>query len=140
LKRSHQSRLFSTTAADRRGWLYGEPHRLRIVCRAFYTIIKNPFTIIETSVVRREYCFNANYSPQADHLYAGGKWMTTAKRGKAKETGKASGVKKSPPGSATRQERERKSGARKEKGSSGEQLPKIGKREVGGGKRGGQLH
>jgi hypothetical protein len=66
--------------------------------------------------------------------------MTTAKRGKAKETGKASGVKKSPPGSATRQERERKSGAQKGKGSSADALPKIGKKEIESGKRGGKLH
>jgi hypothetical protein len=66
--------------------------------------------------------------------------MTTAKRGQAKETGKASGVKKSPPGSATRRERERKSGAHKGKGSSGDAIPKIGKKEIGSGKRGGQLH
>lgn len=66
--------------------------------------------------------------------------MTTAKRGKAKETGKASGVKKSPPGSATRQERERKSSSQKGQGTSGDALPKIGKKEIGSGRRGGQLH
>lgn len=66
--------------------------------------------------------------------------MTTAKRGKARGTGKASGVKKSSPGSASALERERKSVSQKEKGSAGGALPKIGKGEIGRGKRGGQLH
>jgi hypothetical protein len=66
--------------------------------------------------------------------------MTTAKRSKGRKEGKASGGKKAPPGSATRQERERKSNAQKGRSPSGEYLPKIGKKEVGGGTRGGQLH
>jgi hypothetical protein len=65
--------------------------------------------------------------------------MTTAKKGGSKRDGKSGVSHRSPP-SGARAERKRKSKARGNDDASGHGMPKVGKGEVGGGKRGGGLH
>jgi hypothetical protein len=66
--------------------------------------------------------------------------MTTAKRGGGKKVGKSGGVGRHSPPSRARAEQKRKSNARVNDDTSGQGMPKVGKGEVGGGKRGGGLH
>jgi hypothetical protein len=67
--------------------------------------------------------------------------MTTAKKSRSKKDGKSGRGKQSPP-SSTRGEQEQKSSARGRARAAARppQIPKVGKSDVGGGTRGGQLH